>query len=61
MVKVIYMPPPFGPGTSLNRPAFGVGSDRAWVAKISKMPQGRVIFGSIGLAMVICTIPMTCK
>eukprot|EP00978_Attheya_sp_CCMP212_P007068 scaffold16496_cov69-Attheya_sp.AAC.1 len=49
MVKVwcvlsdgLYQPPPYGPRTSLNRPAYGISGDAhnpAWVTKISKMPR----------------------
>ena len=61
MVKVWYQPPPYGPRTSLNRPAYGNGGDLGprWVVQISKMPPGRVIAGFIAAASVIAYIPLS--
>jgi len=60
MVKVWYEPPPYGPRTSLNRPAYGNGGDLGpkWVVKISKMPPGRVICGFIAAFVGIAYIPL---
>ena len=60
MVKVAFEPPPFGPGTSLNRPGYGPGVNTPWIVRLSKMPQGRVIAGAIGITSVICAIPQVC-
>ena len=61
MVRVIYQPPPFGPRTSLSSGAYGPGVTTPWVVRLSKMPQGQVIVGAIGLTMVVCSIPQLCK
>ena len=61
MVKVWYEPPPYGPRTSLNRPAYGNGGDLGpkWVVKISKMPPGRVICGFLAAFVGIAYIPLS--
>ena len=61
MVRVIYQPPPFGPRTSLSSGAYGPGVTTPSVVRLSKMPQGQVIVGAIGLTMVVCSIPQLCK
>uniref|UniRef100_A0A7S2A688 Uncharacterized protein n=1 Tax=Trieres chinensis TaxID=1514140 RepID=A0A7S2A688_TRICV len=57
MVKVWYTPPPYGPGTSLNRPGYGLGGP-AWVRQLSKMPQVPVIAGAIGIVGCLAYIPI---
>mmetsp|Transcript_20066 Transcript_20066/g.24801 ORF Transcript_20066/g.24801 Transcript_20066/m.24801 type:complete len:96 (-) Transcript_20066:261-548(-) len=57
MVKVTFEPPPYGPGTSLNRPGYGPGVTTPWIVRISKMPQGRVIGAAIGIGCVISALP----
>merc|ERR1711862_655180 len=52
---------PFGPDTALNRPGFGPGSDRPFIVSLSKMPQGRVILGAMGIFCVISAIPQYSK
>jgi len=63
MVKVWYTPPPYGPRTSLNRPAYGIGGDAhnpAWVTKIAKMPRTQVIAGFTLFFSCLAYIPL-CK
>jgi len=61
MVKVWYNPPPYGPRTSLNRPAYGTGGDLGpkWVVRLSKMPPGRVITGFIAAFVGLAYIPLS--
>ena len=61
MVKVWYEPPPYGPRTALNRPAYGTGNDLGpkWVVRLSKMPAGRVICGFLGTFCAIAYIPLS--
>jgi len=60
MVKVWYQPPPYGPRTDLNRPAYGIGKDVGprWVVAISKMPATPVILGFISVFACIAYIPV---
>ena len=60
MVKVWYEPPPYGPKSALNRPAYGVGegSTPRWLQKLSRMPTGPVIVGSIGVVMTLAYLPL---
>jgi len=61
MVKVWYTPPPYGPRTSLNRPAYGIGGDAhnpAWVTKIAKMPRTQVIAGFTLFFSCLAYIPL---
>jgi len=61
MVKVWYQPPPYGPRTDLNRPAYGIGKDVGprWVVAISKMPATPVILGFISVFACIAYIPVS--
>jgi hypothetical protein len=61
MVKVWYNPPPYGPRTALNRPAYGTGNDIGpkWVVRISKMPPARVITGFLAAFVGIAYIPLS--
>lgn len=60
MVKVWYEPPPHGPRSALNRPAYGVGggSTPQFIMRLSKMPQGQVIVGAVVLFSVVAYIPL---
>jgi hypothetical protein len=62
MVRVFYEPPPFGPGTDLNRSAYGVGgggSFRGVIERLSKAKQVYAIGIPIAVAMCICYIPLS--
>ena len=61
MVKVWYQPPPYGPRTSLNRPAYGNANDAGprWIAAISKMPRGRVITGFVASFCALAYVPLS--
>jgi hypothetical protein len=62
MVRVFYEPPPFGPGTDLNRTAYGVGgggSFRGVIERLSKAKQVYAIGIPIAVAMCICYIPLS--
>jgi hypothetical protein len=61
MVKVWYEPPPYGPRTSLNRPAYGTGGDIGprWVVKLSKMAPGKVIAGFVAGFVGLAYIPLS--
>mmetsp|Transcript_23666 Transcript_23666/g.50652 ORF Transcript_23666/g.50652 Transcript_23666/m.50652 type:complete len:111 (-) Transcript_23666:163-495(-) len=59
VAKVWYEPPPFGPGTSLNRPRYGIGPQRtALVQNLSRRPQGMVIAGACVAFAAIAYIPI---
>ncbi|KAL3807442.1 hypothetical protein ACHAXA_006191 [Cyclostephanos tholiformis] len=59
MVKVWYEPPPFGPGTSLNRPSYGVIEAKPFfIQQLSRRPQGMLIAGSIATFMALAYIPL---
>ena len=61
MVKVWYEPPPFGPRTTLSRPAYGISGDAVnpqWLVRMSKAPQWQVITGSILVFSVLAYIPL---
>lgn len=61
MVRVWYEPPPFGPGTDLNRQAYGIGGGgllKGWNQKLMRMPQPMLMAGGVVAAMVISYIPM---
>lgn len=61
MVKVWYEPPPYGPKSALNRPAYGIGEGTTprWLLRLSKMPTGPVIMGSIVAFSVLAYIPVS--
>ena len=60
MVKVWYEPPPYGPGTSLNRPAYGQQSGGAQlIQQLSRRPQGMLIAGAIVTFSAIAYIPIS--
>lgn len=60
MVKVWYEPPPYGPGTSLNRPAYGhqAGGSQL-IQQLSRRPQGMLIAGAIVTFSAIAYIPIS--
>ena len=60
MVKVWYEPPPYGPGTSLNRPAYGQQPGGAQlIQQLSRRPQGMLIAGAIVTFSAIAYIPIS--
>jgi len=62
MVKVWYEPPPYGPRTALNRPAYGHATDVGpkWVVRLSKMPPARAIVPFVTAFAFLASIPL-CK
>jgi hypothetical protein len=60
MVKVWYEPPPYGPGTSLNRPSYGQqpGGSQL-IQQLSRRPQGMLIAGAIVTFSAIAYIPIS--
>jgi hypothetical protein len=62
MVRVFYEPPPFGPGTDLNRSSYGVhggGSFSRLIERLSKAKQVYAIGIPIAFAMCVCYIPLS--
>lgn len=63
MVRVWYEPPPFGPGTDLNRSPYGVqggGTYRAALEKLSRMKnQPALMAGGVLFSLVVCYIPLS--
>jgi hypothetical protein len=62
MVRVWYEPPPFGPGTDLNRSGYGVhggGLMRKLLERASKMPQLVAIGAPTLVIMAVCWIPLS--
>ena len=60
MVKVWYEPPPYGPGTSLNRPSYGViGAKPQFIQLLSRRPQGMLIAGACAAFAAIAYIPIS--
>ena len=63
MVRVWYEPPPFGPGTDLNRSPYGIGGggiSKGLIEKMSRMNQPLVMTVGVVVACAICYIPV-CK
>ncbi|KAL7540690.1 hypothetical protein ACHAXR_011422 [Thalassiosira sp. AJA248-18] len=59
MVKVWYEPPPYGPGTSLNRPSYGIVSLKPqWIQAISRRPQAMVVTGACVTFAALAYIPI---
>jgi hypothetical protein len=60
MVKVWYEPPPFGPGSALNRPAYGI-SDSApkFLQRLSKAPQWQVMVSAVTFVVCLSYIPLS--
>ncbi|KAL7466313.1 hypothetical protein ACHAXS_009109 [Conticribra weissflogii] len=62
MVKVWYEPPPYGPGSSLNRPSYGhqAGGSQL-IQQLSRRPQGLLIAGAcVGMA-ALAYIPIMAR
>lgn len=60
MVKVWYEPPPYGPGTSLNRPSYGVVEAKPqFIQLLSRRPQGMLIAGACATFAAIAYIPIS--
>ena len=60
MVKVWYEPPPYGPGTSLNRPSYGIQSAKpSWIQALSRRPQGMVITGACVAIAIVSYVPVS--
>jgi hypothetical protein len=60
MVKVWYEPPPYGVGTSLNRPPYGTADTGAkWLQKLARVPQWQVMTAAVGTVMVLSYIPLS--
>jgi hypothetical protein len=61
MVRVWYEPPPFGPGTDLNRSGYGMhggGLGRKFLERASKMPQTVAIGVPVVVLMVLAWVPL---
>ena len=55
-----YEPPPYGPGTSLNRPSYGVVEAKPFfIQQLSRRPPGLLIAGSIVAFGIIAYIPIS--
>jgi len=62
MVRVWYEPPPYGPGTDLNRSGYGIhGANffRKYIEKASKSPQLVAMGVPVLISLVICYIPLS--
>ena len=58
--NIRYEPPPFGPGTSLNRTSYGVGEMKpGFIQALSRRPQGMVIAGACTAFVAIAYIPIS--
>jgi hypothetical protein len=60
MVKVWYTPPPYGPRTALDRPAYGLqgGNTPQWLVRLSMMPRWQAITGVVTIFSVIAYLPL---
>jgi hypothetical protein len=62
MVRVFYEPPPYGPGTDLNRSPYGPGGSGGLfgrtLERLSKMPPWKSVGGAVLLSMAIAWIPL---
>ncbi|GAX20683.1 hypothetical protein FisN_32Hh072 [Fistulifera solaris] len=62
MVRVWYEPPPYGPGTDLNRSPYGTHGGglfgKATLEKISRMRQGPLMAGGVLFSLVLCYLPV---
>lgn len=61
MVKVWYTPPPYGPRTSLDRPAYGlgkVGTTPEWLVRLAKAPKVPAITGVITVFSIMAWLPL---
>lgn len=57
MVKIHYVPPPFGPMTSLGRPPYGAGTTNPFLSKLAKMNPTKVTVAGVLVSMVLAYIP----
>ena len=62
MVKVWYQPPPYGPRTALDRPAYGIGAGDTpkWLVRFSKLPRWQSVGGTVAAFCVLAYLPL-CK
>jgi hypothetical protein len=63
MVRVFYEPPPYGPGTDLNRSAYGVGgggTGRKLMERLSKAKQFPALAIPVVAIVALCYVPL-CK
>lgn len=61
MVRVWYEPPPYGPGTDLNRSPYGIGGGgtfKTFLEKASKQPRLVAMAPWIVASLVISYIPL---
>eukprot|EP00542_Grammatophora_oceanica_P019190 CAMPEP_0194026198 /NCGR_PEP_ID=MMETSP0009_2-20130614/508_1 /TAXON_ID=210454 /ORGANISM="Grammatophora oceanica, Strain CCMP 410" /LENGTH=103 /DNA_ID=CAMNT_0038664755 /DNA_START=23 /DNA_END=334 /DNA_ORIENTATION=- len=60
MVRVWYEPPPYGPGTHLNRASYGIGESvtAPWLVKLAKMHPAVSIGGVVVVSSVLCWLPL---
>mmetsp|Transcript_948 Transcript_948/g.2198 ORF Transcript_948/g.2198 Transcript_948/m.2198 type:complete len:108 (+) Transcript_948:72-395(+) len=59
MVKVFYEPPPYGPGSALNRPAYGIQSGgSALIQQLSRRPPNMLIAGACAGMVALAYIPI---
>jgi hypothetical protein len=61
MVKVWYTPPPYGPRTALDRPAYGLGNADTpkWLVRLSKLPKVQAITGVITVFSILAYLPLS--
>merc|ERR1712032_372267 len=62
-VRVWYEPPPFGPRTSLDRPAYSMTGNIGprWLIKLSKLPEHRVIPIAVLGFSILAAFPIFCS
>ena len=62
MVKVWYTPPPFGPGSSLNRPAYGPREGGfQFIQQLSRRPPNMLIAGACTGMAILAYIPVMAR
>jgi len=62
MVRVWYEPPPYGPGTDLNRSGYGVhggGIFKGFLERASRVRQPVAMAAGVGVALVLAYIPVS--
>jgi hypothetical protein len=62
MVRVWYEPPPYGPGTDLNRSGYGVGGGgifKTYLEKAAKQPRMVAFAPWIAAVLVLSYIPLS--
>merc|ERR1712151_937827 len=62
-IRVWYEPPPYGPRTSLDRPAYSMTRifGPRWLNKLSKLPEHRVIPVAVLGLSILAAIPIFCR